>query len=206
MVFYGHFLMMKWSLYIIEQPLMHLDMYRYLLFLFPILLTLWNFKKIVKYFFLQLEIFVCHFLLVSFSFVIFLYFNILNMKPVFSAVLHQNWWCATISLRSFRRLHLLYSPLFCFMFFFISILFFTYLVLYSVIINNALKASKNQRKFSTCSSDCSYAVIVEAKRHAFVYWQPTIITSGPLVTVFLLFKNIQNKILINKKNSRVFVH
>ncbi|VDO34856.1 unnamed protein product, partial [Onchocerca flexuosa] len=38
-------------------------------------------------------------------------------------------------------------------------------------------ASKTQRKFSTCPADCSYAVIVEAKRHAFVYWQPSTPTS-----------------------------
>ncbi|EJW69940.1 hypothetical protein WUBG_19152, partial [Wuchereria bancrofti] len=38
-------------------------------------------------------------------------------------------------------------------------------------------ASKTQRKFSSCPIDCSYAVIVEAKRHAFVYWQPSAITS-----------------------------
>lgn len=36
-----------------------------------------------------------------------------------------------------------------------------------------VQASKAQRKFCTCSPDCSYAAIVEAKRHAFVYWQPT---------------------------------
>ncbi|VDK69813.1 unnamed protein product [Onchocerca ochengi] len=40
-----------------------------------------------------------------------------------------------------------------------------------------VQASKTQRKFSTCPADCSYAVIVEAKRHAFVYWQPSTITS-----------------------------
>ncbi|VDM07384.1 unnamed protein product [Wuchereria bancrofti] len=40
-----------------------------------------------------------------------------------------------------------------------------------------VQASKTQRKFSSCPIDCSYAVIVEAKRHAFVYWQPSAITS-----------------------------
>ncbi|EFO18721.1 hypothetical protein LOAG_09774 [Loa loa] len=40
-----------------------------------------------------------------------------------------------------------------------------------------VQASKTQRKFSTCPTDCSYAVIIEAKRHAFVYWQPTAVTS-----------------------------
>uniref|UniRef100_A0A915PDP3 NudC domain-containing protein 1 n=1 Tax=Setaria digitata TaxID=48799 RepID=A0A915PDP3_9BILA len=40
-----------------------------------------------------------------------------------------------------------------------------------------VQASKTQRKFSTCPADCSYAVIVEAKRHAFVYWQPSTIAS-----------------------------
>uniref|UniRef100_A0A0M3K4Z7 Late endosomal/lysosomal adaptor and MAPK and MTOR activator 5 n=1 Tax=Anisakis simplex TaxID=6269 RepID=A0A0M3K4Z7_ANISI len=38
---------------------------------------------------------------------------------------------------------------------------------------NQLKASKTQRKFCTCSPDCSYAAIVEDKRRAFIYWQPT---------------------------------
>ncbi|CAG9531447.1 unnamed protein product [Cercopithifilaria johnstoni] len=40
-----------------------------------------------------------------------------------------------------------------------------------------VQASKTQRKFSTCPADCSYAVIVEGKRHAFIYWQPSTITS-----------------------------
>ncbi|KAM3727630.1 NudC domain-containing protein [Dirofilaria immitis] len=40
-----------------------------------------------------------------------------------------------------------------------------------------VQASKTQRKFSTCPADCSYAVIVEAKRHAFVYWQSSTLTS-----------------------------
>ncbi|KAL3990937.1 CS domain family protein [Acanthocheilonema viteae] len=40
-----------------------------------------------------------------------------------------------------------------------------------------VQASKTQRKFSTCPPDCSYVVIVERKRHAFVYWQPLTITS-----------------------------
>ncbi|VDK68737.1 unnamed protein product [Litomosoides sigmodontis] len=40
-----------------------------------------------------------------------------------------------------------------------------------------VQASKTQRKFTTCPADCSYVVIVEGKRHAFVYWQPSTITS-----------------------------
>ncbi|VDN03659.1 unnamed protein product [Thelazia callipaeda] len=40
-----------------------------------------------------------------------------------------------------------------------------------------VQASKIQRRFTTCPADCSYAVIVEAKRHAFVYWQLASITS-----------------------------
>ncbi|VDM38471.1 unnamed protein product [Toxocara canis] len=39
------------------------------------------------------------------------------------------------------------------------------------------RASKTQRKFCTCSPDCSYAVIVEGKQHAFVYWQPAAVTT-----------------------------
>lgn len=40
-----------------------------------------------------------------------------------------------------------------------------------------VQASKTQRKFCVCSPDYSYAAIVEAKRHAFIYWQPTSISS-----------------------------
>ncbi|KHN80935.1 NudC domain-containing protein 1 [Toxocara canis] len=40
-----------------------------------------------------------------------------------------------------------------------------------------VQASKTQRKFCTCSPDCSYAVIVEGKQHAFVYWQPAAVTT-----------------------------
>ncbi|VDN30692.1 unnamed protein product [Gongylonema pulchrum] len=39
------------------------------------------------------------------------------------------------------------------------------------------QASKTQRRFTTCQNGGEYAVIVEAKRHAFVYWQPLIVDS-----------------------------
>ncbi|MFH4973639.1 hypothetical protein AB6A40_000348 [Gnathostoma spinigerum] len=40
-----------------------------------------------------------------------------------------------------------------------------------------VQASKTERKFSSCPPDCSYAVLVEGKRHAFVYWQSSAISS-----------------------------
>lgn len=40
-----------------------------------------------------------------------------------------------------------------------------------------VQASKQQRKFSTCPPDCSYAVICDCSRHIYIYRQPLPISS-----------------------------
>lgn len=40
-----------------------------------------------------------------------------------------------------------------------------------------VQAGKRDRKFCTCSTDGSYAVVVDCTRHAYIYWQPTTVDS-----------------------------
>lgn len=40
-----------------------------------------------------------------------------------------------------------------------------------------VQASKQQRRFSLCAPDCSYAVICDCVRHMYIYRQPTAVLS-----------------------------
>ncbi|KAJ8310984.1 hypothetical protein KUTeg_011468 [Tegillarca granosa] len=80
-----------------------------------------------------------------------------------------------------------------------------------------VQASKQQRKFTTCSPDCSYAVICDCVRHVYIYRQPSAISSplrnrktGQQVDTVakqqvIALESVDNIIGLQATNDRLFI-